>query len=416
MDAITLSTLYNSNHAATCRDALPRLAHFATLIAADGKVFVGTQNSLIVYRLLPLPGLPDLTETSVTNPPATVLDGSRFSVSDTVQNIGTVTAAASTTRYYLSTTTSKSGARLLTGSRAAPSLAPSATSSGTVTVTVSAGTAGGTYFLLACADDTLVVPETNESNNCKASATQVTVSGPNLVETAVSDPPTTVTPGGTYWISTRLQYSHTVTAAASTTRYYLSTTTSKSGARLLTGSRAAPSLAPSATSSGTVTVTVSAGTAGGTYFLLACAHNTLLFPYTTLFRSCKASATQVTVSGPNLVETAVSDPPTTVTPGGTFSVSDTVQNIGTVTAAASTTRYYLSTTTSKSASSILLTGSRSVPSLAPAATSSGNASVTVPSTLPSGTYFLLACSDNTKLVSETNESNNCNASTTTTTH
>src|SRR5437870_445149 len=296
MDAIRLSTLYNSDQAANGRDALPPLSHFATPIAADGKVFVGTQNSLIVYGLLPLPNLADLTETSVTNPPATVLDGSSFSVTDSVQNIGSAAAAASTTRYYLSTTTSKSGARLLTGSRAVPSLASSATSSGTVTVTVSAGTAGGTYFLLACADYTLVVPETNESNNCKASTAKTTVSGPDLVETAVSDPPTTVTPGGT------------------------------------------------------------------------------------------------------------------------FSVSDTVQNIGTVTDAASTTRYYLSTTTSKSASSILLTGSRSVPSLAPAATSSAIASVTVPSTLPSGTYFLLACSDNTKLVSETNESNNCKASATTTTH
>src|SRR5207245_101001 len=115
-----------------------------------------------------------------SDPPTTVTPGGTFSISDTVQNIGTVTAAASTTRYYLSTTTSKSGARLLTGSRAVPSLAPSATSSGTVTVTVSAGTAGATYFLLACADDTLVFPETNESNNCKASATQVTVSGPDL--------------------------------------------------------------------------------------------------------------------------------------------------------------------------------------------------------------------------------------------
>ena len=296
MDAIRLSTLYNSDQAANGRDALPPLAHFATPIAADGKVFVGTQNSLIVYGLLPLPNLTDLTETSVTNPPATVLDGSSFSISDTVQNIGSAAAAASTTRYYLSTTTSKSGARLLTGSRAVPSLAPSASSSGTVTVTVSAGTAGGTYFLLACADGAFVVPEINESNNCKASAVQVTVSGPDLVETAVSDPPTTVTLGGT------------------------------------------------------------------------------------------------------------------------FSVSDTVQNIGSAAAAASTTRYYLSTTTSKSASSILLTGSRSVPSLASAATSSGNASVTVPSTLPSGRYFLLACSDDTKLVSETNETNNCKASATTTMH
>src|SRR5439155_1757060 len=223
MDAITLQTLYTSTQAANGRDTLPPLAHFATPIAADGKVFVGTQNSLIVYRLLPLPGLPDLTETSVTNPPATVLDGSRFSVSDTVQNIGTVTAAASTTRYYLSTTTSKADARPLTASPAPLPLAPSATSSGTVTVTVSAGTAGGTYFLLACADDTLVVPETNESNNCKASATQVTVSGSNLVETAVSVPTPFPTRRSSDLVSDTVQNIGTVTAAASTTRYYLST-------------------------------------------------------------------------------------------------------------------------------------------------------------------------------------------------
>ena len=285
-----------------------------------------------------------------------------------------------------------------------------------MTVTVSAGTAGGTYFLLACADDTLVVPETNESNNCKASTTKTTVSGPDLTETSVTNPPATVLDGSSFSVTDSVQNIGSAAAAASTTRYYLSTTTSKSGARLLTGSRAVPSLASSATSSGTVTVTVSAGTAGGTYFLLACADYTLVVPETNESNNCKASATQVTVSGPDLVETVVSNPPTTVTPGGTFSITDTVQNIGNVTAAASTTRYYLSTTTSKTTSSILLTGNRSVPSLAPAATSSGNASITVPSTLPSGTYFLLACSDDTKLVSETNETNNCKASATTTTH
>jgi len=269
--------------------------------------------------------------------------------------------------------------------------------------------------LLACADYTLVVPETNESNNCKASTNQTTVSGPDLSETSVTNPPATVLDGSSFSVTDTVQNIGSAAAAASTTRYYLSTTTSKSGARLLTGSRAVPSLAASATSSGTVTVTVSAGTAGGTYFLLACADYTIVVPETNESNNCKASATQVTVSGPDLVETAVSDPPSTVTPGGTFSITDTVQNIGNATAAASTTRHYLSTTNSKTASSILLMGSRSVPSLAPAATSSGNASVTVPSTLPSGTYFLLACSDDTKLVSETHETN-CKASATTTTH
>ena len=240
---------------------------------------------------------PDLIETAVSDPPTTLSTGGTFSVTDTVQNTGSAAAAASTTRYYLSTTTSKSGARQLNGSRAVPSLAASASSSGTVTVTVSAGTASGTYFLLACADDTLVVPEINENNNCKASANQVTVSGPDLIETAVSDPPTTLTTGGTFSVTDTVQNIGSAAAAASTTRYYLSTTTSKSGARQLNGSRAVPSLAPSASSSGTVTVTVSAGTASGTYFLLACADDTLVVPEINENNNCKASAKQVTVSG-----------------------------------------------------------------------------------------------------------------------
>src|SRR5438093_11510062 len=89
-------------------------------------------------------------------------------------------------------TTFSSGPHLHTAFVDAPSPTASDTLSLHVALPICAGTAGGTYFLLACADYTLVVPETNESNNCKASATQVTVSGPDLVETVVSNPPTTV--------------------------------------------------------------------------------------------------------------------------------------------------------------------------------------------------------------------------------
>ncbi len=53
LNATTLSTLYTSSQAANSRDKLPPVAHFATPIAADGKVFVGTQNSLVVYGLFP---------------------------------------------------------------------------------------------------------------------------------------------------------------------------------------------------------------------------------------------------------------------------------------------------------------------------------------------------------------------------
>ena len=509
LDARTLQVLYSSStQAANGRDTLPPLAHFATPIAADGKVFVGTQNSLVVYGLFsdlsvlagsgqtamigstlpaPLsvqaldlytgnvfPGItvtfsdsakggsfnpstvvtdqtgsastsytlptkagsysvtasapgyapgffnetalaPDLTTTSVTDPPATVVDGSSFSVTDTVQNIGSVAAAASTTRYYLSTTNSKGGARLLTGSRAVPSLAPGAISNGTVTVTVSAGTAAGTYFLLACTDDTLVVRETTETNNCRASANKTTVSGPDLTTTSVTDPPATVVDGSSFSVTDTVQNIGSVAAAASTTRYYLSTTNSKGGAHLLTGSRAVPSLAPGAISNGTVTVTVSAGTAAGTYFLLACTDDTLVVRETTESNNCKASVNKTTVSGPDLTTTSVTNPPATVVDGSSFSVTDTVQNIGSVAAAASTTRYYLSTTNSKGGAH-LLTGSRAVPSLAPGAISNGTVTVTVSAGTAAGTYFLLACTDDTFVVRETTETNNCKASANKTTH
>ena len=52
LDAVTLQTLYISTQAANGRDTVPPVAHFATPIAVDGKVFLGTQNSVVVYGLL----------------------------------------------------------------------------------------------------------------------------------------------------------------------------------------------------------------------------------------------------------------------------------------------------------------------------------------------------------------------------
>ena len=53
MDVSTMKVLYTSNQAANGRDTLPPVAHFATPAVADGRVFVGTQNSLVVYGLFP---------------------------------------------------------------------------------------------------------------------------------------------------------------------------------------------------------------------------------------------------------------------------------------------------------------------------------------------------------------------------
>jgi outer membrane protein assembly factor BamB len=53
LNATTLQPIYDSTQAANGRDTVPPLAHFATPVAVDGKVLLGTQNSVVVYGLLP---------------------------------------------------------------------------------------------------------------------------------------------------------------------------------------------------------------------------------------------------------------------------------------------------------------------------------------------------------------------------
>src|SRR5207253_4218486 len=96
-----------------------------------------------------------------------------------------------------------------------------------------------------------------------------------------------------------------------------------------------------------------------------------------------------------------------------FSVQDTVKNQGTAAAGSSTTRYYLSLNTSKGSDDILLVGTSSVGKLAPGASApSGPVAVTIPSTTPRATFYLLACANDTTKVKESNETNNCVSSST----
>lgn len=51
-NAKTLAKLYTSGQAANGRDMLPPVPHFSNFVVANGKVYVGTNNSLVTYGLL----------------------------------------------------------------------------------------------------------------------------------------------------------------------------------------------------------------------------------------------------------------------------------------------------------------------------------------------------------------------------
>jgi hypothetical protein len=248
---------------------------------------------------------------------------------------------------------------------------------------------------------------------------QVAAVTPDLVATTLGTSPAApvTAPGGTFSVTDTVQNIGLAASAASTTRYYLSLDGVKStGDRLQSGTRAVPALAGGASDTGTVTVTVNGDTPLKTYFLLACADDLGRTTEASEANNCVAAATgPVTVTRPDLVETAVSAPPATAARGTAFTVTDTMHNAGAVAAGATTTRYYLSLDQAKSAGDKLLPGPRAVPALAAGASHSGTVTVTIPASTLLKTYFLLACADNASKVAETDEKNNCTASSSTVT-
>lgn len=367
----------------------------------------------------------DLVESALSNPPATSLNGSSFNITDTTTNTGILPATSSSrTRYYLSVDTVKNPADpVLTGSRLVPALAGGASSSGTVSLGVS-GVSGGTYYVLACADADGVVAEGNETNNCRASATQVTIGGSDLTETAVSDPPATAVNGGTFSVTDTAKNIGSGPAGASTTWIYLTL----DGAHPAPGTvvlakRSVPLLNVNATSTGTVTATVASGTPQGTYRLLACADRNYVIQESDETNNCRASTGSVTVSAPDLTETGLSLSATSVASGSSVAATETVVNGTMADAGASRTRFYVSIDANRGAGDLLMrdcsTGidvKRLVGAIPASGSSSGTTNVSLCyrdgtgiHAVATGSYFLLACADDTNAVAETDETNNCTA-------
>jgi subtilase family serine protease len=346
--------------------------------------------------------------------PASLSPGGAFEITDVVRNAGSADSTSSVTRYYFSRDASKnSGDVRSTGSRSIPPLPAASELAGTAKLTAPSSLATGSYFLLACADDTRIVAEDNENNNCMATASMVTVMLGDLVTEAVSAPPAIAMPGSKFTVTTGVHNPSAVTVAASTSRFYLSYNVVRdAGDVLLTGSLSVAGPAAGATSTGAKSVTIPAAVAEGTYWLLACADDTAAVRETNEANNCTASAATMVVGRPDLRTTAVSNPPAVIRPGRSFSVTDTVYNGGAAAASSSTTRYYISADASRGAGDLLLGGTRSISSLAPASAATGSKSVTVPSAAPVGLYYLLACADDRLVVPESNETNNCLASST----
>ncbi len=201
------------------------------------------------------------------------------------------------------------------------------------------------------------------------------------------------------------------TAGASTIRYYLSLDQVRDGADLqLGGQRNVLGIPSGSGSSGSAAVTVPPNVPVDEYYLISCADDLDAVAELDETNNCTASAATLFVTLPDLVISSVTDPPSAAGGGDIFSVSDTVLNQGTADSGGSTTRFYLSLDMNKDAGDVGLTGARGLSGLAPGASNNGTINVGVPFGIVAGTYYLLACADDSGFVTESDELNNCSAS------
>jgi subtilisin family serine protease len=364
---------------------------------ADNSVLESLESNNDDLILLQIGG--DLTVSSLSGP-STAGAGSAIVVSDTTKNEGAGPVSASTTRFYLSTTIQLgASATLLAESRAVPDLAAGATSVGSTTIVVPSTIATGSYYLIAKADGPDVVQETRENNNTSSRTIKI---GGDLVVSGLTAP-ATAGAGSAITIGETTKNVGAGSVAASTTRFYLSANAALDGAdTLLSGGRAVPGLAAGASSAGSTTVTIPSTVSPGSYYVIAKADADNAAAET---EEANNTALRSLPVGGDLAVSALTVP----AKGGAglaIAVSDTTINKGAGSVAASVTRFYLSKNSTLDTADTLLPGSRAVPSLVAGASSSGSTTVTLPSPLDVGSYYVIAKSDGDNSVDESQETNN----------
>jgi subtilisin family serine protease len=339
---------------------------------------------------------------SAVSAPSNVGAGSTIVVTDTTTNQGGGTVAASITRFYLShNTVLDASATLLAGGRAVPDLAAGTGSTGSTTLVIPSSVVTGSYYFLAKADADSANIEALEGNN--TAARSITVGG-DLIVSALTVP-SSAAAGSTILVNDTTTNQRAGTVAASVTRFYLSANTLLDASDvLLAGSRMVPELAAGATSAGPTNLTLPSTVAPGAYYIIAKADADNAAAETDEANNTIARTIQI---GGDLVVSSLTVPPKGGV-GGTIIVSDTTTNLGAAAVAASATRFYLSTDTILNAPDMLLSGARSVPALAAGAGSAGSSTLSLPTTISVGVYYLIAKADGDNVVAEAQEANNTN--------
>jgi subtilase family serine protease len=371
-------------------------------------------------------GGPDLTVTALTVPTTPVSPNTNgtytFDVTWTVKNNANIKALIWwTDTIFLSPDNLLDVSDLSLDARSGPGtgLDPGATYTYTRTVTVPNTQASGTYYILVKADANNNVLETNETNNVRASTTQVTLLGrPDLTPTVLSVPGSPVSPNqdGTYTIPLSFTVQNQGGSSATPTwtdRVYLSTdTTWDAGDVRILSTAQFSALAAGSSYSINTPGTAPAGTAPGDYWVIVYAEQLQQLFEANETNNTRVSATKVTLLPlPDLVPTSINFSGSPVPRNGdgtwTLPVNWTVANQGGGDARPSWwDRVYVSADQTWDGGDRQVTVVLHTQVVAAGGNYTASATAIVPSSVAPGDYYVIVWADRDGWTFESNEANN----------
>ncbi len=345
----------------------------------------------------------DLTVLSVTAP-AVMAPGMNVSVSHVVKNLAPAAGKApgSTSRLYLSTdATLEVGSDTVLGDAPVGALAGLALATVAKTVTIPGVTAPGQYWIIAQANATNVVQESDsptQANNIRATATPVLV-GADLLVTAATAAPLATAPGMNVSITNTIKNLGGAPTGAFDVGFYLSTDNVFGGDLLLTTRRVSMGLAAGALSTAMTPVTIPSNFSPATYFVIVRADPNAEVSEANEGNNLLATA-GIQVVRPNLTVLSVTAP-AFAAPGMNVSVSHVVKNLALPAGAApsSTSRLYLSADGTLDVGDVEL-GDATVGALAGGALATVPKTVTIPGGTAAGKYWVFAQANFTGVVQE----------------
>ncbi len=353
----------------------------------------------------------DLRVESVTTNGNTGTGMSNYSVTGVIKNYGSSVTGTFYVSYYLSTDQYKSSNDWYIGHATVNGLNVGSSINAQINGVIPKDIAQGNYYIIAVADVTSLIPESNEANNIKSSSSTIFVWRPDLRVTSVTTSGNTAAGASNYSVTGVIQNYGSITSDTFYVSYYLSTDTTKSSNDRYIGHATVNGLNGWSTTNAQIKCTIPKDIAQGNYYIIAVADVTSLIPESYETNNNKASANSIFIWRPDLRVNSITTSGNTVRGKTGYAVTSLVENNGAITSDTFYVSYYLSTDTIKDSNDRYI-GHATVNGLDGWSTTNAAANCNIPANIAQGYYYLIAVADSTGLIPEFYETNNNKASAT----